>query len=87
MAEVKAAIGHLVDLSKTQHVSPRILAWFHALVHDEAPMFDCLKRAFDEHDMQLVSLKVDPVLDDLRDDVRFAEIVRRVGLPLKAQHF
>src|SRR5437879_10343017 len=49
--------------------------------------FEMLNQAYDEHDMQLVSLKVDPTLDDLRDDARLAEIVRRVGLPMKAQYF
>ena len=80
MAEVKAAIGHLVDLSKTQHVSPRILAWFHALVHDEAPMFDCLKRAFDEHDMQLGNFRFNPDFEPYRDDPRFTSLIQKMGL-------
>ena len=43
--------------------------------------FEMLNKAYLEHDLQLVSLKVDPTLDDLRGDPRFAELVRRVGLP------
>ena len=45
------------------------------------PAFEMLNQAYDEHDMQLVSLKVDPTLDDLRDDARFADLIRGVGLP------
>lgn len=33
------------------------------------------------HDMQMVSLKVNPTLDVLRPDPRFEQLVRRVGLP------
>jgi TolB-like protein/Tfp pilus assembly protein PilF len=47
---------------------------------DEA--FDWLNKAYDQHDMQMVSLKTNPTLDRLRDDPRFANLVRRVGLPL-----
>ncbi|PYS69443.1 MAG: hypothetical protein DMF73_14675, partial [Acidobacteria bacterium] len=43
--------------------------------------FEMLNQAYDEHDMQLVSLKVDPALDDLRHDARFTDLIRRVGLP------
>src|SRR5205807_10241875 len=43
--------------------------------------FEMLNQAYDEHDIQLVSLKVDPALDDLRHDARFTDLIRRVGLP------
>ena len=60
------------------------LAGVYGALGDKDQAFEMLNKAYDEHDMQLVSLKVDPSLDDLRDDARFAEIVRRVGLPIKA---
>ena len=43
--------------------------------------FEMLNQAYDEHDMQLVSLKVDPALDDLRDDPRLGDLIQRVRLP------
>jgi len=48
---------------------------------DRDKAFQLLNKAYDEHDIQLVSLRVDPTLDDLRSDGRYAELVLRVGLP------
>jgi len=80
MAEVKAAINHLVELSKSQYVSPRFLAWFHTLVHDEEPMFNCLKQAFDEHDMQLANFRFNPDFEPYRNDARFTNLILKMGL-------
>jgi len=80
MAEVKVAIDHLVELSKTQYVSPRILAWFHTLVHDEDPMFNCLKRAFEEHDMQLANFRFNPDFEPYLNDARFTNLIQKMGL-------
>jgi serine/threonine protein kinase/TolB-like protein len=38
-------------------------------------------KAYENHEFQIVLLKVDPRLDPLRDDPRFAELLRRVGFP------
>src|SRR3989442_7387247 len=80
MIEVKAAIDHLVELSKSQYVSPRILAWFHTLVHDEGPMFNYLKRAFDEHDMQLGNFRFNPDFEPYVNDARFTNLIQKMGL-------
>jgi hypothetical protein len=45
---------------------------------DEA--FQWLEVAYQQHDAGLKFLKVDPCLDPLRDDPRFAQLMRRVGL-------
>jgi DNA-binding winged helix-turn-helix (wHTH) protein/Tfp pilus assembly protein PilF len=44
--------------------------------------FELLNQAYEQHDMQLVSLMVDPSLDGIRDDPRFGELVHRIGLPV-----
>ena len=43
--------------------------------------FVWLDKAYEERSSSLTALKVDPELDSLRSDSRFAELLRRIGLP------
>jgi hypothetical protein len=43
--------------------------------------FKLLEQAFSEHSDMLIYLKIDPRLDSIRSDSRFADLVRRVGIP------
>jgi len=58
--------------------------WFQSIVriglNDKERALESLESAFRDHEPCLVSLKVDPVFDPLRDEQRFSEMVRRVGL-------
>ena len=40
-----------------------------------------LNKAYDERDSQLLGLKITKTWDFVRDDPRFKELVRRVGIP------
>ena len=48
---------------------------------EKAEAFRWLERAFAERRFYLIFLKVDPAFDSIRGDSRFADLVRRVGLP------
>jgi adenylate cyclase len=61
--------------------SPYSVAGVYEALGENEKAFDELNKAYEQHDMQLVSLKVDPSLDGLRDDSRFADLLHRVGLP------
>ena len=43
--------------------------------------FEWLERGLTMRDGWMIYLKQDPILDSLRLDPRFAELVKRVGLP------
>jgi TolB-like protein/Tfp pilus assembly protein PilF len=63
------------------NVSACMIAGIHSALGDLDPAFEWLNRAYEQREVGLVSLKVDPMLDGLRADARFAELVGRVGLP------
>lgn len=43
--------------------------------------FEWLAKAYQEHDSGLVLLKVEPEFDNIRSDPRYADLLRRIGLP------
>ncbi|HXG94811.1 MAG TPA: tetratricopeptide repeat protein [Blastocatellia bacterium] len=72
----------LADLQgqKQRYVSPYTIAAIYAGLGERDEAFKWLERAFDERDIWLMNLKVDPVFIPLRSDKRFAELLRRIGL-------
>jgi hypothetical protein len=48
---------------------------------DKDQAFKWLNIAYQERDFSLIGLKTDFLLDPLRSDPQFAELVRKVGLP------
>jgi eukaryotic-like serine/threonine-protein kinase len=61
--------------------SPYDIAALYADSGDKEQAFRWLNIAYREHDPGLISLKTDFQYDSLRSDPRFAETVRKVGLP------
>ena len=66
---------------KTGYYSAFIIATFYADVGDKEQAFQWLNTAYQEHDWLLISLNTNFRLDSLRSDPRYAELVRKVGLP------
>ena len=64
-----------------EYVAPGELAVLYVALGDTESAFASLERAYSAHDLQLQYLKVDPGFDPLRDDPRFQNLLRRVGLP------
>ena len=66
--------------TSTSYVSPGELAILYAALGQEEQAFTSLERAFGQRDVQLIFLGCDPAFDNLRDDPRFADLMRRIGL-------
>jgi len=81
VAVARARLGALEALTKERYVSPLDLARLHARVGEREKAFASLDAALAERSPLLVALKVDRAWDSIRDDARFAALVRRVGIP------
>ncbi|MGI8642486.1 MAG: tetratricopeptide repeat protein, partial [Pyrinomonadaceae bacterium] len=58
-----------------------LVATFCAELGNKDKAFAILEKLYEEREGELVLIKVDPRLDNLRDDPRFQDLLRRVGLP------
>jgi len=67
--------------AKTGYVSPYAIAQLYADLGDKDHAFEWLNTAFQEHDISIISLRTDFLMDPLRSDPRYVELVRKVGLP------
>jgi tetratricopeptide (TPR) repeat protein len=75
------ALAELHQISEKRYVSPYLFAVIYAGLGDKDQTFAWLDKAVEDRSLFLIWLKVEPLFDPLRDDPRFQNIVRRVGLP------
>ena len=80
-AEANKMLEELMGRAKTEYVSSYDMALVYAGLGEREKAFAWLEKAVQERDLAIISLKVDLYWDRLRDDPRFADLVRRVGLP------
>ena len=78
--EARQVLAELHALSARQFVSPYHVAVIHAALGETDQTFDWLSRACDVQSEALIWFAVDPMLDGLRSDPRFAAIMARIGL-------
>ncbi|MGD0212827.1 MAG: winged helix-turn-helix domain-containing protein [Terriglobales bacterium] len=75
------AIEYRKEERKTSYYSAFTIATFYIDLGDKDQAFQWLNIAYQEHDWLLISLNTNFRVDSLRSDPRFAELVRKVGLP------
>jgi TolB-like protein/Tfp pilus assembly protein PilF/class 3 adenylate cyclase len=80
MDKAKKVIDRLNELSQRKYVSSYHMALIHTGLGDNDRALDLLERAYNERSDLLVYLKIDPRLNSLRSDRRFAGLLRRLGL-------
>jgi len=66
---------------KSGYAPPVLTAMACVRIGDKQCAFAWLEKGFQERDDLMINLKVEPVFDGLRDDQRFQDLVRRVGIP------
>jgi DNA-binding winged helix-turn-helix (wHTH) protein/TolB-like protein/tetratricopeptide (TPR) repeat protein len=80
-SEAYKALEELKERAKRTHVLPYDIAVIYVGLGEKDRAFEWLEKSFAERDEGLLYLRVDPVLDSLRSDPRFADLLRRVGFP------
>ena len=66
--------------SQGANVSLMEIAEIHTKLGDKDQAFAWLEKAFEARETDVLHLKVDPALDDLRSDPRYTALLRRMNL-------
>ncbi len=81
--EKEAAAKILAELEQRSHsayVSGFAMACPYLGIGDSEKAFEWLEKAYEERSTWMLPLRVEPMYDRIRDDARFADLSRRVGL-------
>jgi ribosomal protein L20 len=79
--EAQEYIDRMKEMAKTRYVRTYWLARIYAALGEIDKSFAELEQAFADKDIFLPRMKLDPMLDSLRDDPRFKDMLRRMDLP------
>jgi serine/threonine-protein kinase len=71
----------LAALRSVTYVLPTDIAMLYILAGENGRALEWLERGFEERDPYMAYLRGDPVFDPLRDEPRFQDLLRRMGLP------
>ena len=80
-AEAHNIIDELVRSSKSGNVSPFYIAEVYSTLGERDQAFESLEKAYQSRDDELTWIMIDPSLDNIRSDPRYADLLRRMGLP------
>jgi serine/threonine protein kinase/tetratricopeptide (TPR) repeat protein len=78
--EASQMLEDLTKLAKQKYVAPYFFAGIHIGLGENDRAIDCLEEAYEEHSHWLIYLHLDPSMDGLRENPRFQDLLRRVGL-------
>jgi hypothetical protein len=70
----------LLALAKKNPVSPGLIALVYLALDERAQGLTWLERACAQHSSMMTWLKVDPRFDKVREETRFQDLMRRVGM-------
>jgi TolB-like protein len=82
VSEARAMILKLEEHVQKNGIGRYEIALVYAGLGEKDEAFIWLEKSYDARDKGLTYLKIDPCMDPLRSDPRFAHLMRRVGLPL-----
>jgi hypothetical protein len=69
-----------MNASNVRYVAPSWMAIVNLALGDKNQAFFWLDKSYQDRSEHMLYLKVEPLMDPIRDDPRFAALVKRVGL-------
>src|SRR5207237_1117401 len=78
--EARRALEKLQELNRRQQLDSGLILRAQLGIGNKDQAFELLEKAYSQHSNALTTLKVDPAFDPLRNDPRFEDLLRRVGL-------
>ena len=78
--EAEALVAELEARARDRYVSPVAFCIAHLGLRNVDQVFHWFERAYQDRRGWMTYLKVDPMFDAVKDDARFAEFVKRMGL-------
>jgi serine/threonine protein kinase/tetratricopeptide (TPR) repeat protein len=79
--EAMKILNQLKEISRQSYVPPFAFAFIYIGLGDKDHAFTWLEKDYEQRDNTMVFLKAEPIFDPLRSDPRFADLLRRIGLP------
>jgi serine/threonine protein kinase/Tfp pilus assembly protein PilF len=83
--EALEILDDLTNLAKCKYVAPHFFAGIHIGLGENAGALEYLEKSYEDHSHWLIYLHIDPSMDDLRQDPRFQDLLKRVGLPASSR--
>ncbi len=81
-AEAQKIAAELTEMWKQRYFPPFYLACLYAGLGDKDQAFAWLEKSYEMHDWRVLLVKLDQQCDSLRSDPRYADLLRRLNLPL-----
>jgi tetratricopeptide (TPR) repeat protein len=72
-AEARHVLAQMRERIERNHIGYYGLAWIHTGLGERDLAFDALEKAYQDRDEYTINIKVDPFVDSLRSDQRFAD--------------
>jgi serine/threonine protein kinase/tetratricopeptide (TPR) repeat protein len=79
--EALQILDDLIKLATHKYVAPHFFAGIHIGLGENDRALEYLEKSYEEHSHWPIYLHIDPSMDDLRNDPRFQDLLKRVGLP------
>jgi serine/threonine-protein kinase len=79
-AEARELIETVKRQWEERYVAPSIIARLYVGIGETDEAFRWLETAYGERDALVLLLHIDPIYDGIREDPRFSDLLRRMGL-------